>query len=257
MNDRLRALQQRFKAYLQQDDPAIHDDIRDDDQARAEHRLAAYWNAYRLRLIEALGNDFEKLQALIGEADFERLILDYVAEHPSRHRSIRWVGQHLPAFLEQRGEALLAELAAFEWALGLCFDAAESDQRMPLDDMAAIAPEDWPALRFAFEPSMRWLDLSWNAMAIWQALDAGETAPAPQRGDHPVRWLLWRNHDELHWRSLEVTEAWAIEAAAGGADFAQISEGLLEWLDADHAALAAAGFLKQWLHDGLIARRQP
>lgn len=257
MTDRLRQLQLRFKAYLQQDDPAIHEDVVGSDQAQAEHRLAAYWNAYRLRLIEALGNDFDRLKAWLGDEDFEQLILDYIAAHPSRHRSIRWVGQQLPAFLRARGDAFLAELADFEWSLGLCFDAAESERLMTLEDMAAIPPEAWPELTFDFEPSVRWVDLEWNAVPVWQALETGESPPEPQRGDYPVRWLLWRRQQELHWRSLEGDEAWAIEAAREGADFASLSEGLLEWHGVDAVAMAAAGFLKQWLHDGLIARRLP
>ena len=76
--------------------------------------------------------------------------------------------------------------------------------------------------------------------------------PEPQRDEIPQRWLLWRRDFKIHWRSLEVHEAWAIEQAVGGANFAQICEGLLEWVDAEQAALVAAGFLKQWISDQLL-----
>ncbi len=254
MNDRLRRLQLAFKAYLQQDDEAILRHVVDSEQARAEHRLAAYWNAYRLRLIESLGEDFPLLQRHLGEPAFEALILDYIAAHPSRHRSIRWVGQDLPAFLRRRGSELEAELADFEWSLGLCFDAPEADGRAGLDDMAPIPPEDWPSLRFVFDPSLRWIDPWWNSVAIAQALQDEQPPPPAERGSYPVRWLLWRQDEQLHWRSLEPAEAWAVEAAHGGAAFAELCEGLLEWHGEDSAALAAAGYLKQWLHDGLITR---
>jgi len=39
-----------------------------------------------------------------------------------------------------------------------------------------------------------------------------------------------------------------------GANFADICEGLLEWIDADQVALIAAGFLKQWISDQLLSR---
>ena len=253
MNDRLRQLQLRFKAYLQQDDPAIHEDIVGSDQAQAEHRLAAYWNAYRLRLLEALGNDYEKLRQFAGDEHFEKLILDYIAENPSRHRSIRWVGQHLPAFLKERNEEVLAELAEFEWSLGLCFDAPEAEGQAGLEDMAIISPEEWPGLRLSFDPSLRWVDPWWNVVPLWQALEAGEEPPRPVRGDFPIRWLLWRRDLDLHWRSLEADEAWAIEAAVKGSNFAELCEGLLEWHGEDQVAVQAAGFLKQWLHDGLVS----
>jgi hypothetical protein len=57
---------------------------------------------------------------------------------------------------------------------------------------------------------------------------------------------------KTHWRSLEVHEAWAIEQASNGANFAEICEGLLEWIDAQQVALVGAGFLKQWVSDELI-----
>ena len=57
---------------------------------------------------------------------------------------------------------------------------------------------------------------------------------------------------KTHWRSLEVHEAWAIEQAAAGACFADICEGLLEWIDAEQVALVGAGFLKQWTSDRLL-----
>jgi hypothetical protein len=65
---------------------------------------------------------------------------------------------------------------------------------------------------------------------------------------------LWRRDFKTYWRSLEVHEAWALEQAVNGADFAEICEGLLEWIDAEQVALTAAGFLKQWISDQLLVR---
>ena len=70
----------------------------------------------------------------------------------------------------------------------------------------------------------------------------------------PQRWLLWRREFKTHWRSLDVHEAWALEQAFNGANFAEICEGLLEWIDAEQVALTAAGLLKQWISDQLLIR---
>ncbi len=146
----------------------------------------------------------------------------------------------------------LAELANFEWTQGLCFDAADSQRIFSLQDMAIIAPESWPMLSFQFHPSVRWLDLNWNAPPYWVALDNNETTPEKLSEDNPTRWLMWRRNNQPNWRSLEVTEAWSIEAAKNGANFAEICEGLLEWLGEESIAITAAGFLKQWINDELI-----
>ncbi len=255
---RLRELQLRFQDYLLGNSEDITGVIVDTDDALAEHRLATYYNAYRIRLIDCLAIDYPALDKLLGREAFENLALDYLARYPSTHPSVRWFGSRLPEYLRQhyRSEEreFLCELADWEWAQTMVFDAAGSDSLFTLDDMARVPPEDWPQLRFAFIPAMRWLDLHWNAPPIRQALDAEGELPQKQRAAYPLRWLLWRRELTTRWRSLEVDEAWAIEQAAGGAGFAAICEGLLEWIDAEQAALRAAGLLKQWVGDGLLIR---
>ena len=122
--DELRALQLRFQAYIEDVSEDFIDDIISTTEARAEHRLAAYYNAYRLRLIDCLANDYSVLRQTLGEETFEYLVLDYLRQYPSRHPSVRWVGQHLPQFIRESDRAnrqFLAELAEFEWTQGLCF----------------------------------------------------------------------------------------------------------------------------------------
>lgn len=252
----LRELQLRFQDYLLGVSEDIQGDIVSTEDALAEHRLGAYYNAYRIRLIDCLAVDYSALAKHLGRERFESVVLAYLAAHPSNHPSVRWVGRLLPAFLrdEYAGDdgEFLAELAAWEWAQTLVFDAADSARRVELDDIAALPAEAWPGLGFGFKPALRWLDLYWNVAPIEQALDHDEPPPPPVRGEHPTRWLLWRRDFNIHWRSLEVHEAWALEQAAAGADFAAICEGLLEWIDAGQVALVAAGLMKQWVGDELL-----
>jgi hypothetical protein len=254
----LRDLQQRFQQYLIDGSTAIEDDIVSTDSALAEHRLGTYYNAYRIRLIDALAVDYSALEKYLGREAFENLSLDYLRRYPSRFRSIRWFGQQLPEYLGKYYQAddasLVRELALYEWTQATVFDAADSPQLVQLEDMAGVPAESWPALRFEFIAALRWLDLRWNVPQIESALDNGDPLPEVQASEFPQRWLLWRRDFKTHWRSLEVHEAWAIEQAASGASFAEICEGLLEWIDAEQVALIAAGFLKQWIGDQLLRR---
>jgi hypothetical protein len=254
----LRDLQLRFQDYLIDDSPAIEADIVSTETALAEHRLGAYYNAYRIRLIDALAVDYSALAKYLGREAFENLSLDYLRRFPSRRPSLRWFGEQLPAYLEEfyRGEdaSMVRELTRYEWAQTSVFDAADSLPLVQLEDMAGLPAEAWPALHFEFIAALRWLDLYWNVPQIESALDSGESLPEVQASTLPQRWLLWRRDFKTHWRSLEVHEAWAIEQAAGGANFAEICEGLLEWIDAEQVALVAAGFLKQWIGDQLLTR---
>jgi len=63
----------------------------------AETRLSIYASGYQLRLVEALGTEFETLKVLAGEAGFDRLCRSFIAAHPSRTPNLRWYGDKLPA----------------------------------------------------------------------------------------------------------------------------------------------------------------
>ena len=254
-NSDLRALQQRFQDYLQGNSEDFEKDIISTENALAEHRLGAYYNAYRIRLIECLATDFPALQKELGEEDFELMVLDYLKLYPSEDPSVRWLGQHMSEFLlhsDHHDSRFLAELAAFEWAQGLCFDAANSDRLITLEEMAQLDPASWPGLSFSFHASLRWLDLHCNVAPYSVALEEAQPAPEKTCDEIPVRWLMWRRDMSPNWRSLDVAEGWAIEAAFNGANFSGLCEGLLEWLGEDMVAVTAAGYLKQWIHDELI-----
>lgn len=254
----LREQQLRFQDYLVGNSDDIENDIISTENALAKHRLGAYYNAYRIRLIDCLAVDYSALEKYLGRETFENLALNYLEHYPSRHPSVRWFGQHLPQYLrdDYRGDEqpFLHELAAWEWAQTLVFDAADSDSTVQVEDIAAIPPENWPGLRFEFIAAQCWLDLKFNVPQYENALDNDAEPPPIEAGQHPQRWLLWRQELTTHWRSLEVHEAWALQQAAAGANFAEVCEGLLEWVDAGQVALVAAGFLRQWVSDQLLTR---
>lgn len=252
----LHELQRRFQNYLTNGDDAIRQDIVSSADALAEHRLAVYYNAYRIRLIDCLALDYAALEKRLGRDAFEQLALDYLHRFPSTQPSVRWFGDRLPDYMRNfycgEDAELLRELVDYEQAQNQVFDAADTARLVQLENIAQVAPEAWPALRFGFIPALRWLDLYWNVPMIEQACDQGGEVPAAERAQYPVRWLLWRQEMKTRWRSLEVHEAWAIEQAAAGADFGAICEGLLEWVDEARVALVAAGLMKQWISDELL-----
>ena len=112
-------LQNRFQSYLLGESNDIESDIISTEDALAEHRLGTYYNAYRIRLIDALAIDYSALQKHLGSEIFENIALDYVKLHPSNHPSARWFGKHLAEYMRRHytGEdrEFLNELASFEW----------------------------------------------------------------------------------------------------------------------------------------------
>lgn len=255
MSESLRQLQEDFQGYLLTLDARMHLQVLDSAQVSAGERLAIYANAYRLRLLEALGTDYPGLHTVLGDDDFDTMGRTYIAAHPSANFSLRWFGDRLSEFLRTTEPyskyPVFAEMAAFEWAKSDAFDAADSPVA-GIHDMAAIPPDAWPNLRFVPHPSLRRLDLRWNVPTVWKEIEAGQEPPALEKNEYPIGWLVWRQDLLTYFRSLNVDEAWALDALQRGETFAALCEGLTEWIDAQNVALHAAGLLKQWLTDGLI-----
>lgn len=220
--------------------------------ANAAERVAVYVDAYRSRLLESLGKDFPGVRRLLGDAEFERLGREYIDAHPSDTRSIRWFGRHLPALLRRtrRDRPVVIEMADFEWQQGEVFDAPEAG-RTTEAEFAAVPADAWPLMRLTFHPSMRRLDLAWNVVEYWQAINDKGPAPVPTLSAGHVPWLLWHRSLEVHWRSLVVDEAAALDLALEGRSFGGVCERLADFPTGETAPRAAS-LLKRWVADELI-----
>ena len=252
--DGLHELQQQFQAYLLQHDERVVRRIEGTPRADNRTRLGIYADAYRLRLLEVLRTDFPALHTLAGDTEFERIGHAYIEAHPSEHYSVRYFGCRLSAFLAGdarfRGTPVFAEMAAFEWALGLSFDAADSDS-VSVEAVGAIPGESWPGMRLRLHPSVQFLDLRWNVPGLWNAIQQEQQ---PVAADYPQTWVIWRHGLQSFFRSAPVDEAWALDALGEGLCFAMLCAGLCEWIDEEHVAAHAALLIRRWVTDGLIAR---
>lgn len=252
----LNKLQDEFQAFLLGAPNHAIEIVVDAGNLGAAERLAVYAEAYKLRLLEALETDFVALLAHLGADEFRKLAFAYIDARPSSHYSVRYFGRYMAEFLAQASpyakNPLPAELAAFDWALTTAFDA-DDDPVLTVEDMGAVDPQAWPNLAFRARASVQRLDLYWNAPAIWKAADAGaDTLPPPEQAEQLVPWLIWRQGLDTFFRSLEVDEAYALDALLRGERFEEICEGLCEWIDPEHAAGRAAGFLRQWIADEML-----
>ncbi|GBL45847.1 conserved domain protein [Sulfuriferula multivorans] len=251
----LAALQRAFQTHILHANDAIQQAITGTPLAPATERLGIYSTAYRLRLLEALQTDYTALHAALGDEDFEQLCFAFIAAFPSTYPNLRWFGANMDAYLKATPPYLdipvLAELASFEWAKGLTFDAADED-RLTIQDMAAIPGADWGRMTFQTHPSVQRLDFFSNAPLIWKAVAAAADPPQPSYTEEPLSWIIWRQNLSVYFRSLDKDEAWAIDSLLHGVNFAEICTGLCEWVDELHASQHAAGLLKGWLESGMI-----
>lgn len=251
----LLGLERDFQRCMLKNELDMRGQVVSNAQADAAERLRIYVEAYRLRLLEVLQDNYIGLHGLLGDEEFDRLGRAYIEAHPSTHPSVRWFSRHLEDFLRRAepydAQPYLAEMAAFEWAQGLVFDAAD-EPIVGLEAMANITPDAWAGLGFTLHAAVQRLSLRWNMPQAWQTLEAGEV-PELQQTETPSSWLLWRADLLTHWRSLNEDEAWALDAVKDGKDFSELCEGLCRWHAESAVAMQAASFLKRWLTDGLIS----
>ena len=252
----LQDLQSDFQSFLRHGDESMLRRASGTAKVSAQTRLAIYYDAYRLRLLEALDSNYPVLHAWIGDEEFEKLGLAYLDAHPSMHFSIRYFGHRLPEYLITSemycGKSYLGEMAALEWAISEAFDAPDSPV-MRLDDVATIPPDAWPGMCIQLHAAVHRLDLRWNVPPVWKAIKAEQAPEALKAAEWPQPWLVWRQDLNTFFRSLSVDEAWALDTVRSGKSFAAMCEGLCEWIDAQNVAGHAAGLLKRWVTDGMTS----
>ena len=253
----LAELQARFQRAVVEGDDDVLSEILDTSKEKRDVLLGVYRNAYVARLIEFLGHDYEKLSAYLGEAQFDDMARDYIRAHPSHTQNARWYGNALPQFLTQTApyseSPQLGDLASLEQALNDAFDAADAPA-LQLEDLASVAPKDWPALTFAPHPAVGRLTHSTNAAAIWQALAEEETPPEAVTLPEPEQLIVYRQDHMAMFRPLGQEEAMMWDEAADGVAFGVLCEMVATFGGAEEAAARAAGYLQGWIQTGLLAK---
>jgi hypothetical protein len=252
----LKQTQGEFQRYVLRGEGGIAGEIAGPDDASRKTRLDVYYNAYRLRLIEVLGSDFEMLKAFAGEEAFDSIARAYIDAHPSAFRNVRWFGGSLPRFLREGARycahPVLAEIAEFEWTLGLTFDAPDAPV-LDFDELAGLPAEAWASVAFRTHPSLHTLELRWNVPAIWNAIERDEEPPEPTSGGPPVTLAVWRRERNSNFRSLPSDESAVLHAAIGGATFPAICDRLARAHGEEAAAVRAAELLRSWVDLGWLS----
>jgi hypothetical protein len=218
--------------------------------------MAIYIHAYQARMRQALASNFPVLQRAMGDVDFAALARAFCTAQPSQHRSIRWLGDRLSAFLAAEPALLahpaLLDIARMDWAMRAVFDAADSAP-LALHDLGRVAASDWPALRLHALPSLQLLELQWGVAALWHALHADASSQTAEPLYAPHAMVIWRAQLQCRWRTLDATELLALRLVQKQVCFAELCAGLQQ-AGIAQPAQKAAELLQTWLSEGLLAR---
>ncbi len=250
----LRDTLEELQAYVLENNNTIQDEVTSPPQGDAAGRLQVYRNAYYIRLREILEADFANLLQLVGAEKFKKIAYDYIDSYPSSHFSVRYFGRNFSEFLStySAAEPIYQALAKFEWALGIALDAADAAV-ISMDDLQKIPPESWGEMQLIAHPSVATYAFQYNVTEIWQALDADKSIPDVAHSDEQQQVVFWRKQNDAFFSQLNHDEAWALNALIEGQNFAEVCEGLCEWIDESEVAQFAAAALSGWIQEDIFS----
>ena len=185
--------------------PKLIEGSRDFSAAR---RMFIYQEAYYLRILGALREDFCDLSRLMGERKFEKMTREYLDHHPSKHYSLRFIGQRLAGFLKKSSWGTrypwAIDLATFEWTKTDLFDGPDHTS-ISRDAMATVPQTSWPTLKMRFIPNLRVLKTQYQIENLSE-LPMDEEKPVQLRKKNPRILKVWRKDEEIYYSVLDPLE---------------------------------------------------
>jgi len=242
-------LQRSFAASLRSGgDAAIARHILEDGFSASE-RLAIYRNASRATLVEALRMTYPAVDRLVGADFFDTVAGWFVERHPARSAYLNEYGEGFADFLAAREETrsvpYLADVARFEWALGIAANAPDA-AAVDAQALARVAPEHHADLRFQPHPSVSVLRLHYPADHIADAVLGGDGAAMAEvdLSSGPVKLVVHRGPGGLETQRLDARRYEFIVLLCAGAPLGRLI---------DLAPERAAELLAEQLTKGRLA----
>lgn len=193
-------------------------------------RYGVYRNNVVVGLVDALQKRFNVCARLVGDAFFRAMAAVYVRRAPPVSPILAEYGEDFGDFIATfepaREVAYLPDVARLEYAMGRAYHAADQDP-LPLEAIAAIAPDRLHGVAIALHPSLQLVASLYPIASIWRTniLDA-EPAGVDLGSGEDVLVVRPRLEVELHvlppgglrfLQALEASKTLGPAAAAGAA----------------------------------------
>jgi hypothetical protein len=219
-------------------------------------QLEIYREQFWLRHSASLVEDFPGLGGILGQADWERLVEEYLVAHPPESFSLRDLGDKLPAFVETCDwlphRELCTDMARLEWAYVDAFDAAEAGAL----DAAKLAgmPEDaWETAQIVLAPAVRLLETRYPVAELRRALRTS-TDPVPIPGPHAEHLVIHRTQGSLFFHPAPRGAFEILRALADGLPLGAACERAVERVPAEAESIEndVATWFEDWGKRGFI-----
>ncbi|RXJ72703.1 DUF2063 domain-containing protein [Veronia nyctiphanis] len=217
-------------------------------------RLDIYHNAYRIRLIEVLRENFEHTAIYLGDDWFNQLAKTYVEQHPSTYNNIGYYGDKFAEFLLKQlsEDKEVAELAELDWLLRRAFDGEDSGV-LTMETLPLVVSRDPENFRLFPVPTVTLTKHTCNTLDIWHAIDQENAPPPVILLPQPVDVLVWRKGHSPHFRSVLAHEATALSWMKEGYSINEIGESLQNRFPDIDASTVFGQMLHRWINDEVLA----
>ena len=180
--------------HLQVEPETLENMISRSQALSSAERLNVYANAYHLRLLECLREEYTITAQAIGQETFEGLAFGYLQTYPSHSYTLGQLGSQFPRYLsETRLHAAAApsspahwpdviiELATFERAIHEVFDGPGIEHLPPpnWEPLWNCPPDQWSSLRLSPAPCLRLLHFQHSLNDYYTSLRDETPAPFP------------------------------------------------------------------------------
>jgi hypothetical protein len=216
-------------------------------------QLDIYRQQFWLRHRDALREDYATVANVLGDEAFGALCEAYLGACPPDSFTLRDLGARLPDFVARTEpwarDALLIDLARYEWAFVDAFDAPDA---APLDAqaIAAATEDDWTRAKIELAPSVQRVCARYPVDEMRAAVQRGESPGRPAEKD--VCLVVWRAPDAMKYLDVEPAAYALLARLATGEPLASASERVAQQ---DAAIGEKVGpWFRDWSGLGWIAR---
>ena len=221
----------------------------------AAQRVAIYQEMYPLRMRDALASDYPGLEHFLGDS-FWDFVTAYTSAHPSRGYTLNRLGDQVPAFLGRqktlKPRGFLKDLARLELAITESFDSPESSL-LRAEDLEAIPPGRLGQIRLVTAPSLRVVDLEWNAADYLDTIrDESHEHPKPRRSRSFVA-VVRRNYSVYRFPVSEAAFLILSDLEEGRAISSVVKRAMGRRGRRRAAAGDFTGWFRQWTAEGVFS----
>ncbi|MDE1900971.1 MAG: putative DNA-binding domain-containing protein [Alphaproteobacteria bacterium] len=226
--------------------------VRPKPHLSAEKQLGVYLEGYRLRLVQAVRNDYPCLGHYLGATRMNDLVAAYVEATPSCSYNLDFYPFGFGAFVRQASQDPAAhDLAVLEQAIAEIFMAPDSNP-LTAAVFAQLDPETLGSMVFYPRAANRLLRLTHDVeryLAAWKKGEP-ELTIAPDR----IHLCVLRHNNEVQRHRLEPEEYHLLENLAAGQVFGQAIEPpqANHPQDSDLFAAKVMNWLPRWVGEGFF-----